>query len=110
MLFYFFKRDLKKHVQNVCYRNQHEGIKPLLFICMFQSSKKLVITRIIRDALQDGVYGSRCTHVKSDPNPISIVKKIARKYNIYLDEYNRKSLTLIRIEAALIMLRRRIKR
>lgn len=82
MLFYFFKRDLKKHAQNVYYRNQHEGIKSLVFMYMFQPYKKLIITRIIRVALQDVVYGSRCMQVKSDPNPISIIKKNARKYNI----------------------------
>jgi len=46
---------------------------------------------------------------KSNPEPLPIVKKIARKYEINLDKYNRKSLTFVRIEAGLIRLRKEIK-
>jgi len=46
---------------------------------------------------------------KSDPEPLPVVKKVARRYKINLDNYNRKSLTFIRIEAGLIRLRKEIK-
>lgn len=45
---------------------------------------------------------------KADPEPQSIVKKIAKKLRIDLEKYNRKSLAFVRIEAGLIRLRRRI--
>jgi len=47
---------------------------------------------------------------KSDPEPLPVVKKIARKYNINLNEYDRKSLTFVRIEAGLIRLRRNLRK
>ena len=47
---------------------------------------------------------------KSDPEPLPIVKEIAKKYKINLENYNRKSLTFVRIEAGLIRLRKEIKR
>jgi hypothetical protein len=47
---------------------------------------------------------------KSNPEPLPIVKKVARVYKIDLNKYNRKSLTFIRIEAGLIRLRNEIKR
>jgi len=40
---------------------------------------------------------------------LPIVKKIAQKYEINLDRYNRKTLTFIRIEAGLIRLRKKMK-
>lgn len=43
---------------------------------------------------------------KADPEPLLRVSKIAQKLGISLDEYNRKRLTFIRIEAGLIRLRR----
>lgn len=43
---------------------------------------------------------------KSNPEPLSIVKKLARKYKINLSIYKRKSLTFTRIEAGLIRLRK----
>jgi endonuclease III len=43
---------------------------------------------------------------KANPEPLPIVKKIAKRYKIELDEYNKKSLTFIRIEAGLIRLRK----
>jgi len=43
---------------------------------------------------------------KADPEPLPLVRKIAQKFDIFLDEYNRKSLAFIRIEAGLIRLRR----
>jgi len=45
---------------------------------------------------------------KANPEPLPIVKKIAKKYKIKLDEYNKKSLTFIRIEAGIIRLRNKI--
>ncbi|MBC8400589.1 MAG: hypothetical protein H8E14_03775 [Candidatus Marinimicrobia bacterium] len=47
---------------------------------------------------------------KSNPEPLPIVKKVARVYKIDLNEYNRKSLAFVRIEAGLIRLRNEIKR
>ena len=47
---------------------------------------------------------------KSDPEPLPIVKEIAKKYKINLENYNRKSLTFVRIEAGLIRLRKKIKK
>ncbi|MFQ5722568.1 MAG: hypothetical protein ACE5GI_08755 [Candidatus Aminicenantales bacterium] len=46
---------------------------------------------------------------KSNPEPLPIVKKIARKYKIDLDKYDRKSLAFARIEAGLIRSRKEIK-
>lgn len=46
---------------------------------------------------------------KADPEPLPIVKKIARKYAINLNRYNRKSLSFVRIEAGLIRLRKKIR-
>ena len=43
---------------------------------------------------------------KSNPEPLLIVKKIAIKYEINLNTYDRKSLTFVRIEAGLIRLRK----
>jgi len=45
---------------------------------------------------------------KANPEPLPIVKKIAQKYEINLDKYNRKNLTFVRIEAGLIRLRKEI--
>ena len=45
---------------------------------------------------------------KANPEPLPIVKKIAQKYGINLDKYNRKSLAFVRIEAGLIRLRKKI--
>ncbi len=47
---------------------------------------------------------------KANPESLPIVKKIATKYKIKLNKYNRKSLAFIRIEAGLIRLRNEIKR
>lgn len=47
---------------------------------------------------------------KANPDSLLIVKKIATKYKIKLDKYNRKSLVFVRIEAGLIRLRGEIKR
>ena len=43
---------------------------------------------------------------KSNPEPLLIIKRIARKYRINLNKYERKSLTFIRIEAGLIRLKK----
>jgi hypothetical protein len=43
---------------------------------------------------------------KADPEPLPIVKDIARKLGIDLNQYNRKSFVFTRIEAGLIRLRR----
>lgn len=48
--------------------------------------------------------------VKSNPEPLPIVKKIAQKYDIDLSNYKRKSILFIRIEAGLIRLRKNFKR
>jgi len=45
---------------------------------------------------------------KANPEPLPIIKKIAQKYEINLDRYNRKSMAFIRIEAGLIRLRNEI--
>jgi len=45
---------------------------------------------------------------KSNPKPLPVVKKIARKNNINLNKFNRKSLTFARIESGLIRLRKEI--
>ena len=46
---------------------------------------------------------------KANPEPLPIVKKIAQKYEINLDRYNRKGVAFIRIEAGLIKLRKEMK-
>lgn len=43
---------------------------------------------------------------KSNPKPLPIVNRLAKKYGIDLRRYNRKSLVFTRIEAGLIRLRR----
>jgi hypothetical protein len=43
---------------------------------------------------------------KSNPEPLPVVKELARRYGINLDQYNRKSITFARIEARLIRLRK----
>ncbi|MCX5886173.1 MAG: hypothetical protein NT096_09740 [Proteobacteria bacterium] len=43
---------------------------------------------------------------KSNPEPLPVVKKLARRYGINLNKYKRKSLTFVRIEAGLIRLRK----
>ncbi len=45
---------------------------------------------------------------KSNPEPMSVIKKIARKYAVDLDKYDRKSLNFVRIEAGLIRLRKEL--
>ena len=45
---------------------------------------------------------------KANPEPLPIVKKIAKKYEINLGSYNRKSMVFIRIEAGSIRLRKGI--
>lgn len=42
---------------------------------------------------------------KANPEPLPIVRKIAKKYRINLNKYKRKTLTFVRIEAGLIRLR-----
>lgn len=42
---------------------------------------------------------------KADPEPLPIVKKLARKYKVNLKRYKRKSIEFVRIEASLIRLR-----
>ncbi len=46
---------------------------------------------------------------KAEPEPLSVVKKIAQKYKINLDEYDRKRLAFTRIEAGLLRLRKKIR-
>ena len=43
---------------------------------------------------------------KSNPEPLPVVKELARRYGINLNQYDRKSLTFIRIEAGLIRARK----
>ncbi len=45
---------------------------------------------------------------KANPELLPVVKKIAQKYGINLDKYNRKNMAFIRIEAGLIRLRNKI--
>lgn len=45
---------------------------------------------------------------KSNPEPLPIVKKIAKKLKINLDRYNRKSIDFARIEAGLIRLKKKL--
>ncbi len=47
---------------------------------------------------------------KADPAPLSIVKEIAKRYNVNLNIYNRKTLAFVRIESGLIRLRRELKK
>lgn len=44
---------------------------------------------------------------KSNPEPLNIVKRLAKKYGIDLTKYDRKNIVFTRIEAALIRLRRK---
>ncbi len=46
---------------------------------------------------------------KVDPEPLPVVKEMARRYKIDLNKYNRKSLDFVRIEAGLIRLRKQLK-
>jgi hypothetical protein len=46
---------------------------------------------------------------KADPEPLALVKELARKSGLRLDEYDRKTLTFVRIEAGLIRSRHRPK-
>jgi len=46
---------------------------------------------------------------KSNPEPLPVVKELARRYGINLDQYERKSLAFARIEAGLIRLRKTAK-
>lgn len=43
---------------------------------------------------------------KANPEPLPIIRKVARKYKIDLSKYDRKSLTFVRIEVGLLRLRR----
>jgi hypothetical protein len=47
---------------------------------------------------------------KADPEPLHMVKELAKKWGVRLDPYNRKTLTFARIEAGLIRSRRSLKR
>ncbi len=47
---------------------------------------------------------------KADPEPLPVVRKIARKYRISLTGYDRKSMIFVRIEAGLIRLRCKMKK
>jgi len=47
---------------------------------------------------------------KANPEPLLIVKRIARKLGIDLNKHNRKSLVFTRIEAGLIRLRKDVLR
>ena len=46
---------------------------------------------------------------KADPEPLSIVKDLARRYGLDLDKMDRKSISFVRIEAGLIRLRKTLK-
>ena len=46
---------------------------------------------------------------KADPEPLSIVKKLARKHKIDLNKFNRTTEKFIRLEAALIRIRKKYK-
>jgi hypothetical protein len=46
---------------------------------------------------------------KADPEPLLVVKELARSWGVRLDSYNRKTLTFARIEAGLIRSRRSLK-
>jgi len=43
---------------------------------------------------------------KANPEPLPIIRKVARKYKIDLSKYDRKSLTFVRVEVGLLRLRR----
>jgi endonuclease III len=45
---------------------------------------------------------------KADPEPLPVVKKLARKLKINLSEYNRKTIAFTRLEAGLIRMRREV--
>ena len=44
---------------------------------------------------------------KSNPEPLNIVKRLAKQYRINLNKYDRKSMAFARIEAGLIRIRRK---
>lgn len=46
---------------------------------------------------------------KADPEPLPIVKKLARKHKIDLDKFNHKTVKFIKLEAALIRIRKKHK-
>lgn len=46
---------------------------------------------------------------KADPEPLPIVKKLARKHKINLNEFNHKTVKFIKLEAALIRIRKKYK-
>lgn len=46
---------------------------------------------------------------KADPEPLAIVKKLARRHKIDLNKFNRKTEKFIRLEAALIRIRKKYK-
>ncbi len=45
---------------------------------------------------------------KADPEPLPVVKRLARKLNINLSEYNRKTIAFTRLEAGLIRMRKEV--
>lgn len=45
---------------------------------------------------------------KADPEPLPVVKRLARKLKINLSEYNRKTLAFARLEAGLIRMRKEV--
>jgi hypothetical protein len=47
---------------------------------------------------------------KADPEPLPVVKDIARRLNVDLDSYDRKSLHFARLEAGLIRMRKNVRR
>lgn len=44
---------------------------------------------------------------KANPEPLPVIKEVAKKYKILLNKYDRKSLSFARIEAGLIRLRKK---
>jgi len=51
----------------------------------------------------------RAVWIKSNPEPMSIVIKLANRYSIDLNKYKRKSMAFVRIEAGLMRLRKELK-
>lgn len=45
---------------------------------------------------------------KADPDPLPVVKRLARKLKINLSEYNRKTIAFTRLEAGLIRMRKEV--
>ena len=45
---------------------------------------------------------------KADPDPLPVVRTAAKRLNVDLGRYDRKSLTFVRVEAGLIRLRRKL--